>query len=222
MSCSRYFGPTQSKYLAYKFHTETWPRVFGFHKRGLAWGKGLVCLLHGIHRKGPSTCVPPLWASAASLPPHFSNCVFCQAHDLCWFWSFLSCPWSPQAFAHHRVCASPSTRSTLPVLALSKTDLKTPRWPYFCSEPSLPSSGPPQAFCRVLPQSVLQIGLCCSVAQSCPTLCNCSTPGFPTLHHLPESAQTHVHWVSDAIQPSHPLSSPSPPAFNLSQHQGLF
>ena len=57
------------------------------------------------------------------------------------------------------------------------------------------------------------------------TLCNsmdCSTPGFPVLHYLVEFAQTHVHWVDDAIQPSHPLSSPSPPAFNLSQHQGLF
>ena len=48
------------------------------------------------------------------------------------------------------------------------------------------------------------------------------TPGFPVLHHLPEFAQTHVHWVNDAIQPSHLLSSPSPPAFSLSQHQGLF
>ena len=46
--------------------------------------------------------------------------------------------------------------------------------------------------------------------------------GFPVHHHLPEYTQTHVHWVSDAIQPSHPLSSPSPPVFNLSQHQGLF
>ena len=64
-----------------------------------------------------------------------------------------------------------------------------------------------------------------SVAQSCPTLCdpmNRSTPGLPVHHQLPESTQTHVHWVSDAIQPSHPLSSPSPPALNLSQHQGLF
>ena len=63
-----------------------------------------------------------------------------------------------------------------------------------------------------------------SVAQSCPTLCdpmNC-TPGLPVHHQLPEFTQTHVHWVSDAIHPSHPLSSPSPPAFNLSQHQGLF
>ena len=64
-----------------------------------------------------------------------------------------------------------------------------------------------------------------SVTQSCPTLCdpmNCSMPGLPVHHQLSESTQTHVHWVSDAIQSSHPLSSPSPPALNLSQHQGLF
>ena len=64
-----------------------------------------------------------------------------------------------------------------------------------------------------------------SVVQLCPTLCDpmdCSTPGLPVHHQLPEFTQTHVHWVSDAIQLSHPLSSPSPPAFNLSQHQGLF
>ena len=51
---------------------------------------------------------------------------------------------------------------------------------------------------------------------------NCSMPGLPVHHQLPESTLTHVHWVGNAIQPSHPLSSPSPPAFNLSQHQGLF
>ena len=64
-----------------------------------------------------------------------------------------------------------------------------------------------------------------SVTQSCPTLCdpmNCSTPSLPVHHQLPESTQTHVHCVSDAIQSSHHLSSPSPPALNLSQHQGLF
>ena len=63
------------------------------------------------------------------------------------------------------------------------------------------------------------------VAQSCPSLCNpmnCSTPGLPVQNQLPESTQTHVHRVGDAIQPSHSLSSPSPPALNLSQHQGLF
>ena len=64
-----------------------------------------------------------------------------------------------------------------------------------------------------------------SVAQSCPTLCdpmNCSTPGLPIRHQLPEFTQTHLHRVSDAIQPSHPLLSPSPPASNPSQHQSLF
>ena len=64
-----------------------------------------------------------------------------------------------------------------------------------------------------------------SVAQSYQTFCDpidCSTPDFLVHHQIPELTQTHVHWVSDAIQPSHPLSSPSPPTFNLSQHQGLF
>ena len=63
------------------------------------------------------------------------------------------------------------------------------------------------------------------VAQLCPTLCDpmgCSTPGLPVHHQLPECAQTHVHRVGDAIQPSHPLSAPYPLAFSLSQHQGLF
>ena len=69
------------------------------------------------------------------------------------------------------------------------------------------------------------ISLFSSAAQSCLTLCNpmdCSTPGFPVHHQLPELIQTHVHRVGDAIQPSHPLSSLSLPAFNLSHHQGLF
>ena len=64
-----------------------------------------------------------------------------------------------------------------------------------------------------------------SVAQSCPTLCdpmNRSTPGLPVHHQLPKFTETHVHQVGDAIQPSHPLSSPSPPAHNPSKHQGLF
>ena len=66
---------------------------------------------------------------------------------------------------------------------------------------------------------------CSSVAQSCPTLCNPmnrSTPGLPVHHQLPKFTQTHVHQVGDAIQPTHPLSSPSPPAPNPSQHQRLF
>ena len=79
------------------------------------------------------------------------------------------------------------------------------------------------------PQSVLDIlaeaSEFSSVTQSCPTLCdpmNRSTPGLPVHHQLPEFTQTHVHQVGDAIQLSHPLSSPSPPALNPSQHQGLF
>ena len=64
-----------------------------------------------------------------------------------------------------------------------------------------------------------------SVAQLCPTLCNPinrNTPGLPVYHQLPEFTQTHAHQVGDAIQPAHPLLSPSPPAPNPSQHQGLF
>ena len=64
-----------------------------------------------------------------------------------------------------------------------------------------------------------------SVTQSCPTLCdpmNCSMPGLSVHHQFPEYTQTHVHWVDDGIQPSHPLLSSSPPAFNLSHHQSLF
>ena len=74
--------------------------------------------------------------------------------------------------------------------------------------------------CRDNPRRVVS-----SIAQSCPTLwepMDCSTPGLPVHHQLPEFDQTYVHGVSDAIQPSYPLLSPSPPAFNLSQHQGLF
>ena len=78
--------------------------------------------------------------------------------------------------------------------------------------------------------STIENNVCCSVqfssvAQSCPTLCdpmNRSTPGLPVHHQLPEFIQTHIHRVGDAIQPSHPLSSLSPPAPNPSQHQGLF
>ena len=82
-----------------------------------------------------------------------------------------------------------------------------------------PSHYPSRAF------FLLHTSICCSVAKLCLTLCDPmdgSMPGFPVLHHLPELVQIDIHWVRDIIQPSHPLSSPSPPAFNLSQHQGLF
>ena len=73
--------------------------------------------------------------------------------------------------------------------------------------------------------TVLDTSQLSSVTQLCLTLCNpmdCSPPAFPVHLQLPELAQTHVHWVDVAIQSSHPLASPSPPAFNLSQHGGLF
>ena len=71
----------------------------------------------------------------------------------------------------------------------------------------------------------IQVNQIRSIAQSCPTLCdpmNRSTPGLPVQHQLLEFTETHVHQVSDAIQPSHPLLSPSPPTSNPSQHQSLF
>ena len=68
----------------------------------------------------------------------------------------------------------------------------------------------------------LNVQFSCSVGPGFLQPHGCSMPGFPVHHQLPELAQTHVHWVGDAIQQSHPLSSPSPPAFNLSQHQSLF
>ena len=83
----------------------------------------------------------------------------------------------------------------------------------------------PMQISGVLAELLLPDWFCCSIIQSCPTLCDpmdCSSPVFPVLHHLPEFAQTHLHWVDEDIQPSHPLSSLSHPAFNLSQHQGLF
>ena len=85
-------------------------------------------------------------------------------------------------------------------------------------EPSIGTTKNPQEFCSFSVQFS-------SVTQSCLTLCNpmdCSMPDFAVGHQLPELTQTHVHWVGDAIQPSHPLSSPSPTTLNLSQHQGLF
>ena len=78
---------------------------------------------------------------------------------------------------------------------------------------------------KILWVCTVSVCCCCSVSKSCLTLCDpidCSTSGFPVLRYLPEFAQTNVHRVGDAIQPPHPLSSPSPPTLSLSQHQGLF
>ena len=84
---------------------------------------------------------------------------------------------------------------------------------------------PDFATCKIPPVETSCYCYCCSVTKSCPTLwdsMDCSMPGSSVLHCLPEFAQIHVHWVSDAIQQSHPLLPSSPFAFNLSQHQGLF
>ena len=102
----------------------------------------------------------------------------------------------------------------------------------FCYVNEMPLGNPPGNYEGWLPGVHIQFQLSLVVqsqlslvAQSCPALSDhmdCSTPGLLVHHQLPEFTQTHVHPISDAIQPSHHLSSPSPPAFNLSQHQGLF
>ena len=81
-----------------------------------------------------------------------------------------------------------------------------------------------RSYCLFILYRIAFSCMVCSVAKFCPTLCDpmdCNMPGFPVHHQLPELAQTHVHHVSDAIQPSHSLSSASSSSFNLSQHQGL-
>ena len=91
--------------------------------------------------------------------------------------------------------------------------------PEICNKRSL------GAATREMPPCTTVKTQCSSITQSCPTLCShvdCSTPGFSVHHQLPELTQTHVHRVGDVIQPSHPLSSSSPSAFNLSLHQGFF
>ena len=94
---------------------------------------------------------------------------------------------------------------------------------YFSREPHvIPWGDPDLSSWRQIIDMEVQFS---SITQLCPTLCDpmdCRTPGLPVHHQLLEPAQTHVHWVRDAIQPFHPLSSPSPSTFNLSQHQSLF
>ena len=94
-----------------------------------------------------------------------------------------------------------------------------------CLDPGIPSGGKKSAISKERERNRISSVQFSSVTQSYPTLCdpmNCSMPGLPVHHHLPEFTQTHVHRVRDAIHPSHPLSSPSPPAPNPSQHQSLF
>ena len=143
-----------------------------------------------------------------------SRCIF--SPSLLTITAFLPLPWNSQFFA--------ANENLLTKIMEHETKL----WGFLCSK----TQG------DVFKMSLCSgLHTCChgrpctdfiqfsSVAQSCLTLCDpmdCSMPGFPVHHQLPELAQSHVHRVSDAIQPSHPLSSPSSPAFNLSQRQGLF
>ena len=103
---------------------------------------------------------------------------------------------------------------------------QTSSWPAHCSAVTLwRGCGASCLSSPAGPVSSLLLLLLFSFDWAHLTLCNpvsCSTLAFPVLHHLPEFSQTHIHWVSDKVQLSHPLSSPSPPAFNLSQYQGLF
>ena len=106
--------------------------------------------------------------------------------------------------------------------------LKTQQWPQDWKKSvfiPIPKKGNAKECSNYCTFALISVQSVSSVAQSCPTLCNPmnrSTPGLPVHHQLPEFTQTHVHQLSDAIQPSHPLSSPSPPAPNPSQHQSLF
>ena len=123
-------------------------------------------------------------------------------------------------------CVMPQVHSlkSLQFVSSSQSSWLTAQW-LLHSFKNLPSLYPTSSFSLLLHLLISFFHQMRSVAQSCPTLCdpmNRSTPGLPVHHQLPEFTQTHVHQVSDAIQPSHPLSSPSPLAPNPSQHQSLF
>ena len=117
-------------------------------------------------------------------------------------------------------------------LALHKVGAETEAWHNYAtaqthsgSKWSIKNLNPDSSTSKTQVPNYYASHCCSSDAQSCPTLCDpmhCSRPCFSDLQYLPEFTQTHVHWVSDAIQSSHPLSPTSPPALSLSQNQGLF
>jgi len=135
----------------------------------------------------------------------------------CFIWFGLVLPVDVQLFQHHLL------RSLLFLYWIGLAHLSEISWLYLCG--LFLGSLFHWSICLFLCQYHTVLIQFSSVAQSCPTLCkpmDCRTPGLPVHHQLPELTQTHVHWASDAIQPSHPLPSPLPSTFNLSQHQGLF
>ena len=141
----------------------------------------------------------------------------------------------PHGLQHARPpCSSPTPKvysNSSPLSQWCHPTISSSVIPFFSCPQSFPASGSFQ-MSHLFPLGGQSIGVSASasvhfssVLQSCLTLCHpmdCSIPGLLVHHQLPEFTQTHIHWVSDAIQPSHPLSFPSLPAFNLSQHQGLF
>ena len=122
--------------------------------------------------------------------------------------------WHNQRYLNHRRCSSPISQVWSRNLNLA----------VMLTQRLICSLLQPLTFIFVYLLVSIEV-FCCLVAKSSLTLWNtmdCSMPVFPVLHYLPEFAQTDVHWIDDTIQPSHPLSHPSPPALNLSPHQGLF
>ena len=126
-------------------------------------------------------------------------------------------PWITACQASLSITNSQSSLKFMSIESVMPSSISSSVVPFSSCPQSLPASGS-------FPMSQLY-SLFSSVTQSCWTLCdptNRGMPGLPVHHQLPEFTQTHVHQVGDAIQPSHPLSSPSPPALNPSQHQSLF
>ena len=134
-------------------------------------------------------------------------------------------PWFFECWVSSQLFQSPFTFIKRLFSSFSLSTIRVVSFAYLRLLIYLPAILSPAYDSRIQP-SILHYVLCIHfVAQSCPTLCDPmghSMPGFPVYHQLLEFTQTHVHWVGDAIQPSHPLLSPSPPTINLSQHEGLF
>jgi len=169
--------------------------------------------------------------------PHRSWCWLLAVSQEPWFLSTWDSPWSCVKFPIVLYLGSKSEcsrKKSVEASSLLRSGYqswhKTISSVFYChsSERAVPDSRGgdkyPTSQWESIKEFLTTSSLPCSVAKSCPTLCNsmdCSTPSFPVLYHLLEFAQIYVHWISDAIRPSHPLPTSSF-AFNLSQHQGLF
>ena len=198
-----------------------------FHETGRCWtaqGQHVSSWWHILCSGCFGFIVTSLWASSMHFGvfTKFSHCSF----NICCVcsWSVVCDSWQPHGLQPAKLLSPwdfPGKNTGVGchfllqgIFSTQGSNSGLPHW----QKDSL-SLVPPEATTQF---STVQFS---SVAQLCPTLydpMDCSTPDLPVHHQLPEFTQTHVHWVSDAIQPSHPLLSPSPPAFNLPQHQGLF